>query len=81
MGRIWDTAFLLRYGDTELAHGSYTLILVTLRGRTTSFRRLSLCTGGSSVEQDSPTEPQMVARAALLVKNGPGPAKSRRRGK
>ena len=39
------------------------------------------CTGGSSVEQDSPAEPKMVARAALLVENGPGPAKSRRRGK
>ena len=39
------------------------------------------CAGGSSVEQDSPAEPKMVARAALLVENGPGPAKSRRRGK
>ena len=39
------------------------------------------CAGGSSVEQDSPAEPKMVARAALLVENGPGPAKSRPRGK
>ena len=39
------------------------------------------CTGGSSVEQDSPAEPKMVARAALLVENGPGPAKSRRAAK
>ena len=36
------------------------------------------CAGGSSVEQDSPAEPKMVARAALLVENGPDPAKSRR---
>ena len=39
------------------------------------------CAGGSSVEQDSPAEPKMVARAALLVENGPGPAKSRRAAK
>ena len=39
------------------------------------------CAGGSSVEQDSPAEPKMVARAALLVENGPGPAKSRRTAK
>ena len=39
------------------------------------------CAGGSSVEQDSPAEPKMVARAALLVENGPDPAKSRPRGK
>ena len=39
------------------------------------------CAGGSSVEQDSPAEPKMVARAALLVENGPGPAKSRPRSK
>ena len=39
------------------------------------------CAGGSSVERDSPAEPKMVARAALLVENGPGPAKSRRAAK
>ena len=39
------------------------------------------CAGGSSVEQDSPAEPKMVARAALLVENGPDPAKSRRAAK
>ena len=39
------------------------------------------CAGGSSVEQDSPAEPKMVARAALLVENGPDPAKSRPRQK